>query len=149
MLVEIASRDKSWHRIMHSLSKGLCSKLATRVVAFGTLLFLLLGAFRLGWTQAETDFPNYYTAAALVRQHQPLHDYYDWTWFARQMNYAGNGTQLGAYTPQTPLTMLPLVPLARFAPQTAKRIWLVFNLVLLGLTVWLLARVTRFRLETI
>jgi hypothetical protein len=149
MLAEIATRNKSRPKIMSSLSKRLSSRLTMRLVALGTFLFLLVGPFRAGWTRAETDFPNYYTAAALVRQHQPLRNYYDWTWFARQMNYAGNGTQLGAYTPQTPLTMLPMVPLAGYAPQTAKRIWLVSNLVFLGLTVWLLSRVTRFRFETI
>jgi hypothetical protein len=98
---------------------------------------------------SETDFPNYYTAAVLVRQHRPLHKYYDWTWFARQMNRAGNGTQLGAYTPQTPLTMLPMVALAGFPPQSAKRIWLVCNLLFLGTTVWLLSQITGFRFETI
>jgi Glycosyltransferase family 87 len=149
MLAEIATRNKPRHRIMSSLSKRLPSRLTMRLAALGTFLFLLVGPFRAGWTRAETDFPNYYTAAALVRQHQPLRNYYDWTWFARQMNYAGNGTQLGAYTPQTPLTMLPMVPLAGYAPQTAKRIWLASNLVFLGLTVWLLSRVTRFRFETI
>ena len=149
MLLENGSRYKSWRRIMHSLSKGLCSKLTTRLIVFGTLLLLLLGAFRLGWIRSETDFPNYYTAAALVRQHQPLHNYYDWTWFARQMNYAGNGMQIGAYTPQTPLTMIPMVGLAGFAPQTAKRIWLVCNLLFLGVTIWLLSRVTRFSFEVI
>jgi hypothetical protein len=120
-----------------------------RLAGFVTFLLLLLGPFRGGWMKAETDFPNYYTAAALVRQHQPLHKYYDWTWFARQMNYAGNGTQLGAYTPQTPLTMLPLVGLTGFPPQSAKRIWLVCNLLFLGATVWLLSQIARFRFETI
>ncbi len=99
--------------------------------------------------RAETDFPNYYTAAVLVRQHQPLYKYYDWTWFARQMNRVGNGTQLGAYTPQTPLTMLPMVGLAGFPPQLAKRIWLVCDLLFLGATVWLLSRITGFRFESI
>jgi hypothetical protein len=65
------------------------------------------------------------------------------------MNYAGFEWQLGAYTPQTPLTMLPILELTRFAPQTAKRIWLVCNLIFLGATVWLLSRVTRFRAERI
>jgi hypothetical protein len=149
MLAEMATGHKSRHRIVSSLAKSLSSESTVRLAAIGTFLFLLVGPFRAGWTRAETDFPNYYTAAALVRQHQPLRNYYDWTWFARQMNYAGNGTQLGAYTPQTPLSMLPMVPLAGFAPQTAKRIWLVCNLVFVGLTVWLLSRVTRFRFETI
>ncbi len=65
------------------------------------------------------------------------------------MNRAGNGTQLGAYTPQTPLTMLPLVGLAGFPPQSAKRIWLVCNLLFLGATIWLLSQITKFRFETI
>jgi len=149
MLVEIATRHKAPHRIIRSLSKSLFSKATMGLAALGAFLFLLAGPFWAGWTQAETDFPNYYTAAGLVRQHQPLHNYYDWTWFARQMNYAGNGTQLGAYTPQTPLSMLPMVELAGFAPQTAKRIWLVSNLAFLGLTIWLLSQVTRFRFEAI
>src|SRR5215813_2364780 len=86
--------------------------------------YLLVTSFWGGWTSEETDFPNYYTAAVLVRQNQPLRNYYDWTWFERQMNYAGF-ERLGAYTPHTPLTMLPVVPLAAFPPQVAKRIWLV------------------------
>ena len=134
---------------MRSLPRSLFSESTMRLAALGAFLFLLVGAFRAGWTQTGTDFPNYYTAAALVRQHQPLHNYYDWTWFARQMNYADNGMQLGAYTPQTPLTMLPMVGLTGFVPQTAKRIWLVSSLVFLGVTVWLLSRVTRFRFEAI
>ncbi|MGB7849098.1 MAG: glycosyltransferase 87 family protein [Candidatus Acidiferrum sp.] len=124
-------------------------KFATRLAALLTFLFLLVTAFRAGWTRAETDFPNYYTAATLVRQHQPLRNYYDWTWFARQMNYSGNGRQLGAYTPQTPLTMIPMVPLTGFTAQAAKQIWLIFDLVFLGATVWLLSRVTRFSPDTI
>jgi hypothetical protein len=124
-------------------------KPVTRIIALLTFLLFLGTGFRAGWTRTETDFPNYYTAAVLVRQHQPLRDFYDWTCFARQMNYAGNGTQLGAYTPQTPLTMLPMVGLTKYSPQHAKQIWLVCNLIFLGLTVWLLSQVTRFSFEAI
>jgi len=99
--------------------------------------------------QNTTDFPNYYTAARLVRSGEHLKDFYDWTWFQRQMNYSGIERQLGAYTPQPPLTMLPMLPLAGFPLQTAKRIWLVFNLVFLGSTVWLLSKIGRLRIEHI
>ena len=122
---------------------------AKRVAAFVALLVLLAGPFRAGWIHLETDFPNYYTAASLVRRGQPLRSYYDWTWFARQMNYVGIDRQLGAYTPQTPLTMLPFVMLTGFPPQTAKRIWLILNLVFLGVTIWLLSRITRFSIEEV
>jgi len=120
-----------------------------RLAVVFTFVFLLATAFRTGWTTPETDFPNYYTAAKLVREGQPLRPYYDWTWFARQMNYAGNGMQLGAYTPQTPLTMLPIVGLAGLPPQRAKQIWLILNLFFLAATAWLLSRVSRFSFETI
>jgi Glycosyltransferase family 87/WD40-like Beta Propeller Repeat len=121
----------------------------TRVAAAAALIFFLLTAFRSGWRREESDFPNYYTAAVLVRKGLPLHNYYDWTWFQRQMNYTGLEHTLGGYIPQTPVTMLPFVPMARLAPQTAKRIWLSVNLLFLAATVWLLARVTRFRSDQI
>ena len=58
------------------------------------------------------------------------------------MNYTGTERQLGGYIPQTPLTMLPLLPLSGLAPQHAKQIWLVLNLIFLGISVVLIARLT-------
>jgi hypothetical protein len=121
--------------------------MTTRVVAVLLLAFFIVVMFRKSWTTDESDFPNYYTAAVLTSKRLPLRDYYDWTWFQRQMNFAGFERQLGAYAPQTPLTALPFLPIAGYAPQTAKRIWLVFNLGCLGATVWLLSGLTGFRFE--
>jgi Glycosyltransferase family 87/WD40-like Beta Propeller Repeat len=116
----------------------------TRLAALAAIVFFLATAFRSGWRRAETDFPNYYTAAVMVRKGIPLREFYDWTSFQRQMNYAGVERQLGGFLPQTPVVALPLVELTRFPPQTAKRIWLVWNLGFLAATVWLLARLTQF-----
>jgi hypothetical protein len=121
--------------------------MTTRIVAVLLLVFFLVAISRKSWTTDESDFPNYYTAAVLAKKQLALRDFYDWTWFQRQMNFAGFERQLGAYAPQTPLTMLPFVPLTGYAPQTAKRIWMVVNLGCLGVTVWLLSRLTGFRLE--
>jgi hypothetical protein len=121
-----------------------------RLAAFLTIVFFLATAFFIGWMRLATDFPNYYTAALLVRKGpHNLRDYYDWTWFERQIDYAGIEPQLGAYTPQTPLTMLPMVGLTALKPIIAKRVWLVLNLGFLGATIWLLSRVTRFSPEQI
>jgi Glycosyltransferase family 87/WD40-like Beta Propeller Repeat len=120
-----------------------------RVAALLTFAIFLGTAFTTGWTREETDFPNYYTAAVLVRHGQPLRKYYDWTWFARERNYAGSELRLGGYTPHTPLTMLPMVGLAGFPLQRAKQIWLVCNLFFLGAAVWLMSRMTRVRMESI
>ena len=96
----------------------------TRMCALLAFAIFLATSFRAGWTRSETDFPNYYTAALLVRNGAPLQNYYDWTWFQKQMNYAGIENQLGGYIPQTPLTMMPFVGMAGCTPQVAKRIWL-------------------------
>jgi Glycosyltransferase family 87 len=120
-----------------------------RALALFTLLFFFATAFRHGWQRAETDFPNYYTAAVLVRQHEPLRNYYDWTWFARQMIYSGMERQMSAYSPQTPLTMVPMLGFTRLRVQNAKRAWLVCNLAFLGAAIWMLSRVTRFRIEEV
>jgi hypothetical protein len=121
----------------------------TRGAAAAAFAAFMSTAFHAGWTQISTDFPNYYTAAVLVRQRKPLRSFYDWTWFARQMNYAGVERQLGAYTPQTPLTMLPMVGLAGLPLQDAKRVWLVVNLALLAAVIYMLARATGISLERI
>jgi hypothetical protein len=151
--VENEGRGVGGSRFFHWLEVFLYENgrfhLPLRIGALLAFAIFLATSFYTGWTKPETDFPIYYTAAVLVRQKQLLRKYYDWTWFARQMNYAGNGTQLGAYTPHTPLTMLPMVGLAGFPPQRAKQVWLGCNLIFLGATVWLMSRMTRVRFESI
>src|ERR1022692_1550181 len=112
------------------------------IAALAAIVFLLIPPLYHGWTHVETDFPNYYTAARMFRQRLPLRDLYDWTSFQRQMNYAGWGLQLGGYIPHTPLTALPMVPLAGLAPMTAKRVWLSLSLLFLASAIWMLARLT-------
>jgi Glycosyltransferase family 87 len=118
-----------------------------RILALACFALFLGRTFRAGWNTDDTDFPNYYTPAVLVRHGEPLNKYYDWAWFQRQMNFAGLEDQLGTYIPQTPLAMLPLLPIAGFPAQTAKRMWLTLNLGLLIAAVWMLSRVTKFRIE--
>jgi hypothetical protein len=94
------------------------------------------------WSQPSSDFPNYYTAGKLARTGEPLHLYYDWTWFQRQIHFAGIENQLGGYIPQTPLTLLPFIPLSLAPAAEARKIWLVSNCVFLVLSLWLLSRMT-------
>jgi len=113
-----------------------------RCGALAGIAFVLFPAVREGWTHVETDFPNYYTAAALARKHAPLRKFYDWTWFQRQINYAGWDRQLGGYIPHSPLTMLPILPIAGLPPMTAKRVWLSANVVFLFAAIALLANLS-------
>ncbi len=118
-----------------------------RILALACFALFLGRTFRAGWNIDDTDFPNYYTPAVLVRHGEPLNKYYDWAWFQRQMNFAGIEEPLGTYIPQTPLAMLPLLPMAGFPAQTAKRMWLTLNLGLLIAAVLMLSRITKFRIE--
>ncbi|MBZ5611448.1 MAG: glycosyltransferase 87 family protein [Acidobacteriia bacterium] len=113
-----------------------------RIGALAGIGVVLIPALNRGWTNVETDFPNYYTAAVLTLRHAPLRNFYDWTWFQRELNYAGWGMQLGGYIPHSPLTMLPMLPLARLAPMTAKRVWLALNVAFLLAAIWILARLS-------
>jgi hypothetical protein len=114
--------------------------LALVAIALGA--HLLLGPIRQGWSRMGTDFPNYYTAAMLTRHGEPLRLFYDWTWFQRQIHYAGIDHQLGGYIPHTPATMLPFVPLTFLQPQNAKRVWLVLELLFLAASIALLSRLS-------
>jgi hypothetical protein len=118
-----------------------------RLLAAVAFLLFLASGVRSGWNRTSGDFSNYYTAAYATRHGEPLRDFYDWTWFDREINFAGFERTMGGYQPQTPLSMLPFVPLTKIAPQNAKRIWLIFNLLFLVATLWMLSRITGFSID--
>lgn len=107
-----------------------------------TFLVGLCWSLRQAWTRTESDFPSYYTAAHLVLQRQPLREFYDMARFQQQLDLLVVPARLGGYIPQTPLTMLPFVPLAGFAIERAKQFWLIADIGFLSGTVLLLTRLT-------
>ena len=56
-----------------------------RLACLVSLLVFFWKAFLPRLDQQTTDFPNYYTAARLLRNGAPLRLNYDWTWFQRQI----------------------------------------------------------------
>lgn len=83
-----------------------------------------------GWQEKAADFNNYYTAAKLVVEKESIHQFYDYSWYqnkAKQM-----GIETGAkFSPFPPITAYVFVPLTFWDAITAKRIWLVINILLL------------------
>ena len=142
-----APKSLRYHPKMTERPVGLRVLWITRATAIVGLAVVLSAAFRTGWTHISTDFPNYYIGAVAARHHDSLPNLYDWTWFARQMSYSGIDNQLGGYVPQSPATMLPIIPLAGLRPLAAKRIWLVLNVILLLAVIVILARMTGVRWE--
>jgi Glycosyltransferase family 87 len=93
-----------------------------------------------GWRVLNTDFPNYYVAARLMRSHYCLDRLYDWIWFQRVSAEFGVTHQLAGFLGLTPFSALPLIPFSWLPVLEAKRIWLVCNVALLAATVHFLSR---------
>jgi len=95
-----------------------------------------------GWRVLNTDFPNYYVVARLIRAHYCLDRIYDWIWFQRIAGKFGINQHLVGFLGLTPFSALPIVPLSGLPVLEAKRIWIVFNIGMLAAAVHLLSRQT-------
>ena len=94
------------------------------------------------WRTLNSEFPNYYLAAALYHRRIPLDRIYEWTWFQRQNDHLQVRDGLVSFAPNPPTLILSLVPFTTLQALDAKRVWLVLNLVVLVLCLWILRRVT-------
>ena len=116
------------------------------IIEYG--LLILLAALLLwqgvipGWKVLNSDFPNYYVAARLIRKHYVLDRIYEWIWFQRAADHFGADGQLAGFLGLTPFSAIPILPLAWLPVLVAKRVWIVVNLALLAGSVELLKRQT-------
>ena len=121
--------------------------LRVAVVLLG--LYLLIKGIIPGWTSMQTDFPNYYVSAQLLLDGEDVQDFYRYDWFNQQIHRIGISKD-GNFGPFPPITSLVMVPLARFEPMAAKRVWLLINLVILGFVVSMTSRQVEWsRLESL
>jgi hypothetical protein len=96
-----------------------------------------------GWHRLNSDFPNYYLVARLLREGFSLDRIYDWVWLQRIKDHWGLDQPLVGFAGLTPLSALPILPVAALATLTAKRFWIVANLLFLLGTVETLQRATQ------
>src|SRR5580704_15283600 len=83
------------------------------------------------WQSLNTDFPNYYITARLLREGYSTTHLYEWIWLQRQKDRMGiraSDQPVVGFLPDTPFSALLVWPLTHWLPLTAKRIWIVFNL---------------------
>jgi hypothetical protein len=112
-------------------------------VLLASLLATLVGHSLLpAWRNLNSEFPNYYLAAALYRERIPLDRIYEWTWFQRQNDHLGVRDGLVSFAPNPPTLILSLVPFTTLNPLAAKRVWLVLSLCFLLASLWMLGHVT-------
>ncbi|WP_263367283.1 glycosyltransferase family 87 protein [Edaphobacter bradus] len=105
-------------------------------------IFLFWKGILPAWQALNTDFPNYYLVARLLREGYSLDRIYDWVWLQRIKDHWGLDQSLVGFAGLTPFSALPIVPLSIFSALNAKRIWIVANLIFLATSAELLHRST-------
>ncbi len=97
------------------------------------------------WRPLNTDFPNYYIMARLVREGYNTDRIYEWIWIQRQKDHLGikqADQPVVGFVPHTPFSALVVWPLTLWAPLTAKHIWITINMALLVAVAVLLQSLT-------
>ena len=100
---------------------------------------LLLGVLP-GWKKMQSDFPNYFVASSIVVEGQNADSLYHTDWFQNQL-YSHGFSEQGKFSPFPPPTAFILLPFVGFDALTAKRIWLIFNLLLIVPIILLMSRI--------
>lgn len=108
------------------------------------LLIAYLGVRTLprAWRTLNTDFPNYYLTARLIREHYDTSRIYEWVWVQRQKDHHEIDQRIVGMIPITPFSTLIVWPLTSMPVLSAKHFWLVLNLGLLFGTLAILRALT-------
>jgi hypothetical protein len=114
-----------------------------RAVLFLSLCYICFHVMPRAWRGLVTDFPNYYTSARLAHEHYDTSRMYEWTWFQREKDHHDVDIRVIGLVPITSFSTLAIWPLTGLAPLTAKHIWILLNLALLGQICWMLRSLTR------
>lgn len=120
-----------------------------RGVLFLSLCYVCFHVMPRAWTGLVTDFPNYYMSARLAHEHYDASRMYEWTWLERQKDQHAVDIRGIGLVPITPFSTLAVWPLTTFAPLTAKHIWILLSLALLGPICWMLHSMTRLSYQRI
>lgn len=91
------------------------------------------------WQVLNTDFPNDYVAARLVREGYTVDRIYEWEWFEEQKSRMGITQPMAGFIPHTPFSVVPMLPFTWFEPLSAKRAWVLLTLGLLAGSIALIA----------
>ena len=103
---------------------------------------ICVSALPKAWQTLNTDFPNYYLTARLVREHYDSSRVYEWIWLQRQKDHRDIDQRIVGMVPITPFSTLAVYPLTSLAPLAAKHWWLAFNVGLLFATIFFLHDLT-------
>src|ERR1700730_1970137 len=106
MTTATTSRPSSPPATLAWLETFLCGLLAVYLIWKGLVP---------AWNKLNTDFPNYYLVARLLREGYNLDRVYDWTWLQRIKDHWGLQQSLVGFAGLTPFSALPVLPLTFFS----------------------------------
>jgi len=106
------------------------------------VLFMCIHTLPKAWKSLITDFPNLYLSAQLAHQGYDTSRMYEWIWQQREKDHRAIQVRVIGLIPVTPFSTLAIWPLTAVPPLTAKRIWIVLNLMLLFPIGWFLHSMT-------
>lgn len=95
------------------------------------------------WTKINSDFPNYYVSSRLLLEGKDLENIYDDNWFQKKINDYGI-SEPGKFSPFPPPTAFIMIPQALLSPLSAKRVYILVNLLVLFFAVYLLSKISGF-----
>lgn len=116
-------------------------KIHSEIVLLILLLYFFLFGFIPGWGNINSDFPNYYTSSKLILEDEDLSNIYNDNWFQDKIEKYGMNEK-GKFSPFPPVTSFVMLLPASFNPITAKRIYLIINLLFLLLTAYYFFKIT-------
>ena len=149
-----AAEDMATSKLMPLLSPGVINlgpiRISRKWLASAEWILLILLAAQMGlrtapraWQSLNSDFPNYYLTARLVREHYDTSRIYEWVWLQRQKDHREIDQSTVGMVPITAFSTLVLYPIASMPALAAKHSWLIVNLGLLLATLWLIQLLTR------
>jgi hypothetical protein len=95
------------------------------------------------WRTMNTDFPNDYVAARLVREGYTVDRIYEWEWFEEQRQRMAIDQPTAGFIPHTPFSVVPMLPFTWLAPLSAKHAWIIFSLLLLAASIGWIASLSK------
>jgi hypothetical protein len=132
----VIDRKTTWHNLRR-ISIGL-----EWFVVAGLAMYLCGRTLPSALRVLNTDFPNYYLTARLSHENFDITRVYEWIWIQRQKDHRAIDQGIVGMVSLTPFSTLVVRPLASLPPLTAKRYWIIANLILLSLVAILLRRMT-------
>jgi len=112
-------------------------------------LFAILSLFHFyygiipAWTRINSDFPNYYVSSKLLLEGKDLENIYDDEWFQQKIIEYGI-SEPGKFSPFPPPTAFIMIPEALLSPLSAKRVYILINLIIIFWNVYLLKKISGF-----